>query len=203
MTELDLKTTFKALYAVPRAPALVEVPPMRFLMADGEGEPNTAPPYHETVKALLALSYMIKFQIKKEGGIDYFVMPIEGLWWADDMSRFTFEDKSNLKWTALVMQPDVVTEEQVEAARAATARKWDLPALARLRLDTFAEGPAAQCLHLGPYAEEGPAIRALHDFIAAQGLRMRGKHHEIYLSDPRRTDPAMLRTIIRQPVEAA
>jgi hypothetical protein len=133
------------------------------------------------------------------GGVDYGVLPLEGPWWTADMAKFSVEDKSAWDWTMMIMQPDVVTAEIVEQALAKTAKKG-LAALGRLRLERFAEGSSVQIMHVGPYATEQPTIQRLHAFIAEQGLHRRGKHHEIYLSDPRRTAPEHMKTIIRRPV---
>jgi len=135
-------------------------------------------------------------------GPDYAVMPLEGLWWVPDMSMFTLEDKSAWDWTILMMQPDQVTLEIVEEAKAKTAKKNPSDAVTRVRLERFAEGRAAQVMHVGPYSAEGPTIERLHSFIAEQGYVRAGKHHEVYLSDPRRAAPEKMKTIIRQPVAA-
>jgi hypothetical protein len=170
-------------------------------MVDGEGDPNVSQEYRDAVQALYAVSYAVKFAVKRAaGGVDYRVMLLEGLWWVDDMSTFTVDDKSGWQWTALIAQPDLVTGELVEQAIAAAAAKRALPAAGRVRLERFREGRAAQVLHRGPFSAEGPTIAGLHGFIAAQGLGRRGKHHEIYLTDPSRTAPERLKTVIRQPV---
>jgi hypothetical protein len=127
-------------------------------------------------------------------------MPLEGLWWVADMSTFTVEDKSAWSWTAMIAQPDSVTQAMVDEAVAQATRKKALPAAPSLRLERFKEGRAAQVMHIGPYAAEGPTIQRLHAFIAEHGCERAGRHHEIYLSDPRRADPAKLKTVIRQPV---
>jgi hypothetical protein len=201
--KLDYKRELNELYG-PRAgpPAIVDVPELSFLMVDGMGDPNTSRNYREAVEALFAVSYRVKFAVKRgAGGIDYGVMPLEGLWWVDDMSTFSVDDKSNWSWTAMIMQPDVVTDELVQGSIPEASKK--LPAATRLRLDRFGEGRAAQVLHLGPYSAERPTIERLHAFIAEAGYRLRGKHHEIYLSDPSRAEPAKLKTILRQPIAAA
>ncbi len=206
MRKIDLKKELKPLYGTTSRQGFVfvEVPKMNFLMVDGEGNPNTAKAYSDAVEALYSLSYSLKFMVKKGPlAIDYGVMPLEGLWWADDMADFSALNKDTWKWTAMIMQPEFITAEMVEEAGAATAKKKDLPALSQVRFETFDEARAAQCLYIGPYADEGPTIAELHTFIAENGFKRRGKHHEIYLSDMRRTDPARLKTIIRQPVEAA
>ncbi len=156
------------------------------------------------MQALFSVAYTARFALKRApGGLDYGVMPLEGLWWAKDMSAFTTGDKSSWDWTMMIMQPAQVTSEVFEDARATAARKKQLPAIERLRLEQFTEGRSAQVLHVGPYAAEGPVIQGLHEFIADHGCEPVGKHHEIYLNDPSRTAPEKLRTIIRQPVGKA
>jgi hypothetical protein len=200
-TKIDLKRELKHLYAPGRAPGFVDVPELAFLMIDGHGDPNTAPEYRAAVEALFTVSYAIKFAIKRgPDELDYAVMPLEGLWWVADMSTFTVEDKSAWSWTAMIAQPDSVTQAMVDEAVAQAARKKALPAAPSLRLERFKEGRAAQVMHIGPYAAEGPTIQRLHAFIAEHGCERAGRHHEIYLSDPRRADPAKLKTVIRQPV---
>ncbi len=202
MPRIDMKQTLKGLYRQPAGtPAVVEVPELAFLMTDGMGDPNTTPAYAEAVEALYSVAYTLKFMLKNgPAAADYAVMPLEGLWWADDMASFTSGDRAAWRWTMMIAQPDAIAEELVRQASAQAARKKNLPALPRLRLERFAEGRAAQILHIGPYAAEGPTIERLHEFIAAQGYQLRGKHHEIYLSDPRRSAPERMQTIVRQPI---
>jgi hypothetical protein len=203
-TKVDFKVARKELYRASRDPALVDVPELAFLMLDGHGDPNTATEYTQAVEALYTVSYSLKFAIKRaRDGLDYGVMPLEGLWWVADMSKFTSSKKSDWDWTAMIMQPDQVTQDLLEDALANASAKKSLPAAAKLRLERFCEGPAAQVMHIGPYDAEGPTIKRLHELIAESGRTRRGKHHEIYLSDPRRSAPEKLRTIIRQPVDAA
>jgi hypothetical protein len=162
---------------------------------------HTAPEYRAAVEALYSVAYAIKFAIKRgPDELDYKVMPLEGLWWVPDMSAFSVEDKSAWDWTAMIAQPERVTQAMVDEAVALAARKKPLPAAPKLRLQSFAEGLAAQVMYIGPYAAEGPAIERLHAFIAEHGYERSGRHHEIYLGDPRRTDPAKLKTVIRQPM---
>ncbi|MEN8235451.1 MAG: GyrI-like domain-containing protein [Actinomycetota bacterium] len=202
MVKLDLKRQYREFYA-PSAKqcSLVDVPEMQFLMIDGVGDPNLEQSYREAIEALYAVSYTLKFTSKKEDGIDYTVMSLEGLWWVDDMTGFSLDDKSAWHWTAMIMQPDHITESHVATAVQEVRRKKGLPAIELLRLESFREGPAVQVMHLGPYSDEPPTIDRLHRHASEQGYRLRGKHHEIYLSDPRRTAPERLRTVIRQPVE--
>jgi hypothetical protein len=203
VNKIDYKKELKHLYAASaKQPALVDVPTLRYLRIDGAGDPNTSSAYREAVESLFSLAYTIKFAIKKgEAGIDYGVMPLEGLWWMDDMTQFSVARKDEWLWTLMIMQPPIVTEPLVESCRAELARKKELPALSSVEFAAFEEGKAAQILHIGPFTEEGPTIAKLHAFIEAQGLKLAGKHHEIYLSDIRRAAPDKWKTIIRQPAE--
>jgi len=201
MDKIDLRKDFKSLYQ-PSAKqvAEVDVPAFKFLMIDGEGDPNTAPSYAQAIEALFAVSYTVKFMQKKgPQPIDYAVMPLEGLWWADDMSAFVTGDKAQWKWTMMVMQPSFVPQNLIDAAMLEARKKKSLPAIDLLRLEEFAEGHCAQLLHIGPFSEEGPTIERLHAYMDARGGRT-GKHHEIYLSDIRRADPKKWKTIVRQPM---
>ena len=204
MDVFDIKKERKDLYA-PRAGefALVDVPELAFLMVDGHGNPNTAPAYRDAVEALYAVSYAVRFAARKQLGRVHVVAPLEGLWWAENPDVFLTGSKDDWSWTMMIHQPDWIPAELVEGARAAVARKKDLPALDRLRFERFAEGPSVQTLHVGPYDDEGPAISRMHAFAAGQGLVLRGKHHEIYLGDPRKVEAARLRTVLRQPVSPA
>jgi hypothetical protein len=201
---VDLKQRLGSLYRpLPNEVTIIDVPPMLFLMIDGAGDPNTATEYQEALQALYSLSYTLKFLLKKEQGLDYTVMPLEGLWWTPDMPAFDAQHKEQWLWTMMIAQPAEVTSAHVERARAEAQLKKPSPALARLRLEEFHEGLAVQIMYLGPYASEGPTIARLHAFIHEQGYTFDGrqqKHHEIYLSDPRRTAPEKLRTVIRQPM---
>lgn len=204
MPKLDLKQTLKPLYQ-PSAKAVVavDVPAFQYLMIDGAGDPNTTPAYAQAVEALFSVSYTAKFMLKKgPQAIDYTVMPLEGLWWAPDMATFSTADKSNWLWTLMIMQPPMVTEALIHQAIDELKRKKKaVPAVDALRLATFTEGRCAQTLHVGPFTEEGPTIARVHAFIHEQGAALAGKHHEIYLSDIRRSNPATWKTIIRQPMQ--
>jgi hypothetical protein len=199
--KLDFLKARKDLYAPPKDPVAVTVPPMRYLMLDGSGNPNTSPFYQAVVEALFSMAYTIKFAIKKSSGTDYGVLPLEGLWWADDPQSFLNQEKDLWSWTMMIAQPDLVKEEVVEKARAKAKKKKGLPLLDQVRFEAYDEGLCAQMMHIGPYSAEGPNIARMHAFIEQQGCRISGKHHEIYLSDVRRTAPEKLRTILRQPME--
>jgi hypothetical protein len=202
MTKIDFKKEWKNLYqASAKEVVQVDVPAMHFLMVDGQGDPNTAQEYKDAIEALFAVAYTLKFMVKKGPlALDYGVMPLEGLWWADDMRHFGTGDKSDWKWTAMVMQPPFITSAMVYGAISEVQKKKHPAALGKLRMKEFSEGKCAQILHVGPFAEEGPTIEKLHQFIQARG-QLRGKHHEIYLSDIRKAAPEKWKTIIRQPMQ--
>ncbi|MEI6044661.1 MAG: GyrI-like domain-containing protein [Chloroflexota bacterium] len=203
MEKIDLKKELKHLYnASVKEVGLVDVPAMNFLLIDGAGDPNTAQEYKDAIEALYGLAYTLKFRLKKgELARDYGVPPLEGLWWTEDMANFSAEDKAAWKWTMLIMQPEFVTLEHVNEARAELEKKKNPVALPKIRFEAFEEGLSAQIMHLGPYAAEAPTIEKLHHFIQTNGYRLSGKHHEIYLSDPRKAAPEKMKTIIRQPIE--
>jgi hypothetical protein len=202
MTTLLKTDTVGLLYHATTTPELVQVPTLRFLAIDGHGDPNVSPAYAEAIQALYAVSYAAKFAVKRAGGEDFKVSPLEGLWTADDLDTFLTGDKASWDWTMLIRQPDSVTRELVGRFADEVAIRKGLASARRLRLERFTEGPAAQMLHVGPYSAEGPTIARLHAFLHEQGLAFDGhvqRHHEIYLGDPRRAAPDKLRTIIRQP----
>ena len=203
MTKIDFKKELKHLYRPStRRFEVVDVPPMNYLMIDGHGDPNTAQAYADAVEALYAVAYKIKFKSKRELGKDYVVPPLEGLWWAEDMETFTSRDKNAWDWTMMIMQPEWVTQEMVEETVEEVAKKKDLTALPKLRLETYHEGPAVQIMHVGSYDDEGPTIaRMHHEFMPENGYEPAGKHHEIYLGDPRKVAPEKLKTVLRQPVK--
>jgi hypothetical protein len=201
MPKTDFKKTLKHLYSPPRKFTVVEVPEMQFTMIDGHGDPNTAQEYKDAVEALYAVAYKIKFASKRDLDQDYVVPPLEGLWWAEDMTTFLSRDKSAWDWTMMIMQPDWITQQMVEQAVQQVAKSKELPALGKLWLETYHEGLAVQIMHLGSYDDEGPTLAQLHsEFLPQNGLIEAGKHHEIYVSDPRRTAPEKLKTVLRQPV---
>lgn len=203
MKKIDYKKELKQLYKPsPKSIEIVDVPKMNFLMVDGQGDPNTAQDYKDAIEVLYNVSYALKFMIKKSSmEIDYGVMPLEGLWWADDMSKFSINDKSSWKWTSLIMQPELITQDLFVKACEQVKAKKDPVALPKLRFESFDEGKVAQTMHIGPFSEEGPTIERIHAFIKESGYTLRDKHHEIYLSDIRKAAPEKWKTIIRQPVK--
>jgi len=199
MAKIDYKKQLKHLYKPSaRKVEIVDVPRMNFLMIDGEGDPNTSQEFQDAVEALFGVSYTLKFMIKKaELEIDYGVMPLEGLWWADDMTQFSIEKKGSWKWTLMIMQPEFVTINLFDEAVVQVDKKKNPIALPKIDFDSFSEGMAVQIMHLGPFSEEGPTIQKLHDFIRENGFKLSGRHHEIYLSDIRKAAPEKWKTIIR------
>jgi hypothetical protein len=201
MAKLDLQKELKHLYQpTSKEFSIVEVPPMNFVMLDGRGDPNTSEEFQGAMTALYGMSFTLKFASKRQLGIDYTVMPSEGLWWTDGALGLNLEDKSKFCWTLMLMQPEQITASMVEQAWKDVQRKRPSPALDRVRFERFAEGWAVQIMYIGPYANEGPTIARMHEFIAQNGYEPAGKHHEIYLGNPRRSAPEKLKTVLRQPI---
>jgi hypothetical protein len=198
--KIDYKKVFRESYGATAKPAVLEVPHMSFLMLDGAGDPETSPRFQAAIEALFGLAYTLKFMIKKGPmALDFTVMPLEGLWWAEDMARFR-ENRAAWQWRLMIMQPPVISAALVdEAATAMRARKKSL-LLDEMRFERFEEGKAVQLLHVGPFSAEGPAVERLHRYAEEQQLALRGLHHEVYLSDMRRAAPERWKTILRQPV---
>lgn len=200
----DVKKERKDLYAPTSGDfQFVDVPEIGFLMVDGHGDPNTTVAYRDAVEALFAASYAIRAVAKTRLQRVHTVAPLEGLWSADDLTVFRTRDKSAWDWTMMIAQPDWISPEVADEALA-SARKKHLPALSLVRYERYREGRSAQILHVGSYDDEGPTIARLHEeFLPAHELAPAGRHHEIYIGDPRKTEPARLKTILRQPVTAA
>lgn len=201
--KVDFKKTLSCYRARSGVFDTVDVPPLRYLMIDGHGDPNTSQEYADAIASVYPVAYSLKFFSKRELDRDYVVPPLEALWWATDMRSFTTDrDKSRWSWTVMIMAPDWIDRAMFSAAVDAVSSKADRVGLDRVRLEALVEGRSVQTLHIGSYDDEAEVLRRLHgEYIPDSGLRMTGKHHEIYLSDPRRVEPSKLRTILRQPVE--
>lgn len=203
MNKTDYKKELGQLYSgKPGEYMVVQVPKLNFIMIDGHGDPNTSQEYIDAIGALYPVAYAIKFMSKLVKGEDFGVMPLEGLWWATNMADFGAQNKANWQWTAMIVQPPAVTRDLYDRAVEQVRQKKHPKAVDELRFEAYDEGRAAQVMYLGPYSDEGPVIQKLHEFITQQGGSLgpgTKHHHEIYLGDPRRTDPAKLKTIIRQP----
>ncbi len=204
MKKLDLRKEFKPLLSPPsKDVVVVNVPRFQFLMIDGHGDPNTSLLFQESMQALYALAFGLKFTLKKEKAVDYPVMPLEGLWWSEGVEWFDMKERRDWRWTLMILQPSVVTKVWVERIRAMTLEKGKAPAAARVRFEPFREGRSVQILHIGPYGAEGPTIARIHEYMNSRGWVPNGHHHEIYLGDPRRSAPEKLRTVLRQPARPA
>lgn len=200
--KVDLKRTLDSYRASVGSFRVLDVPEMHYLMVDGAGDPNTSPAYVEAVASLYPVAYTMKFASKRELHRDYVVPPLEGLWWADDMAAFTTaRDKSRWQWTMMILVPSWLDRRMFEAAVDQVASTRPAPRLGDVRLESLVEGTCVQTLHRGSFDDEATVLARMHDeFVPSRGLRLTGRHHEIYLSDPRRTAPDRLRTILRQPV---
>ena len=166
MKTIDLKKTLKPLYSASASkPAIIDVPALNTLMVDGTGDPNS-PAFQEAVGSLYSVAYTLKFAFKKEKAVDYPVMALEGLWCADDPVAFLSGKRDDWTWTIFIVLPDVVTRKDVAEAVAAVKKKAKFPRFPEVRFEKFAEGKAAQIMHIGPYSAEGPTIERLHKFIA-------------------------------------
>lgn len=197
--KVDLKKQFRDLYNPPKTPVIVDVPGFNFIAIEGKGDPNTSREYQDALETLYGLSYTIKFDLKKQGK-DYTVMPLEGLWWTEQ-KILDLKDKSSFCWISMIMQPDFVTKNHFESAKESLRKKKNPASLDKAYWFPYKEDKSAQIMHIGPFDDEPPTIEKLHSFIDEKGLKISGKHHEIYLSDFRKTAPDKLKTVIRYPVK--
>ncbi|MBX2874701.1 MAG: GyrI-like domain-containing protein [Saprospiraceae bacterium] len=206
MTKIDFKKAFKNEYAPKaKAPSVIEVPPMNYLMIDGEGYPEENQTWTDSIEALYPLAFGLKFMFKKKTPpadyYDYVVPPLEGLWWlAKGDPDFYLQNKEDWRWTMMIRQPDFITAQMVEEKIEELKIKKRLPALDKVRFERMNEGLVVQIMHIGPFSEEPATLEVLHGFIRDNGYDFRAKHHEIYLSDPRRANPEKMKTVLRQPI---
>jgi hypothetical protein len=205
VTKVDFKKELRELYNPPKKFVMIDVPEKQYLMVDGHGDPNVAQEYQDALEALYAVAYKLKFMSKQQLGKDYVVPPLEGLWWAENMETFTTaRDKSQWDWTMMIMTPEWIRMDLFAEARNLVRKSTHPAALEKVRLEKYHEGLSVQIMHVGSYDDEGPTLLALHrEYIPEHGLLENGKHHEIYLGDPRRVAPEKLKTILRQPVREA
>lgn len=200
MDKIDLKKQYKSFYAPSNKEfSFIRLPALNYLSIDGHGAPDSAL-YMDAIQTLYSLAYTLKFTLKKSGGSNYTVMGLEGLWWMDDMTQFSADNKNEWLWTAMILQPEFITSEMLDEAIRTAQAKGKAPLGSQAHLQTLAEGECVQIMFIGAYDAEAPTIVKMHAFIREQGYIPHGKHHEIYLSDPRRVAPEKNRTILRQPV---
>jgi hypothetical protein len=201
MIKIDLKKELRELYnPTAKDVTVVDVPKANFILIDGQGSPESTQ-FQQSIEALYTIAYTIKFDRKKKDMIDYGVMALEGLWWAEDMAIFNPDksDRNKWQWTLMIMQPDFINRDIFDYAKDTSQKKKDNPVITKVRFESFNEGKSAQIMHIGPFSEEGTNIRRIHKKIAEIGGKLSGKHHEIYLSDFRRVDPVKMKTVLRQP----
>jgi hypothetical protein len=201
MDKIDHKKVYKEFYRPLKKPTITEVPELNFIMVDGKGNPNTTQEYKDAVGSLYAVAYTVKFSLKKAGIADFTVMPLEGLWWSEGHFKIDADRKDEWSWTAMIMQPEPVSVKHIDEAIIQAQEKKELPSLPKLRYESYDEGLSVQIMYVGPWSDEAPTIELMHQYAEEAGYKLRGKHHEIYLSDPRRTTPVNLKTVIRQPIE--
>ncbi len=199
---LDLKKVLKDLYDTKKTePYFVTAPKLKIISCCGYGNPNNSVLFQKTMSALYSITYTIKFMLKQTDNPLYTVMPLEGLWWTDEMSTFSLEKKEEWKWKVFIVQPDFITREIFDCGiKELLKKKKEDVDTSLLSFDSFEEGLCAQILHIGPYAQEEPTVKKLHEFINHEGYKMTGLHHEVYMGDPRKAAPEKLKTLIRQPV---
>jgi len=200
MEKIDLKKKYKSAFTGKKQAQIIEIPPMKYVTFSGKGNPNTSLEFENAMGVLYGMAYTLKFAWKAKDR-DFVVAPLEGQWWADDMQDFVEGNKDNWMWKVMIALPEYVGEEDFQAAKEALEKKKNPAMLERAGLETIEDGLAVQVLYVGPYSEEAATISAMHHFAEEQGYRLRGKHREIYLSNPQRTDPDKLKTIIRHPLE--
>lgn len=200
--KIDFKRTLDGYRAESGVFRVIDLPEQQYLMIDGHGDPNTSPAYPDALAALYPVAYRLKFTSKRDFGRDYVVPPLEGLWWAEDLSSFTAaRDKSKWDWTMMILTPDWIDQALFQAATEQVAAKSAPSRLNEVRLEPLAEGRCVQTLHLGSFDDEAAILAELHhEFLPGHGYQPTGTHHEVYFSDPRKVAPERLRTLLRQPI---
>ena len=202
MSKLDYKKQYPQYYRPKKKPGIIEIPEMNYFMIDGMGDPNTSKKYQAAVECLYAVSYTLKMKIVKKNNPedDYVVPPLEGLWYMDKMEDWSMDNKEDWLWTMMIRIPDFVSEELIKRSIEITKETKDPVALPKLYYKKYTESTVVQIMYLGAYADEGPTIKMMHNHAEGEGYRLNGKHHEIYLGDPRKVAAEKLKTVIRQPI---
>ena len=203
MAKIDYKKDFPEMFNAPAdKPVEVKIPKMNYIMVTGKGSPES-PEFQRAVEALYGISFTIKFMPKKGikilGYQEYSVPPLSGLWWMGDNTSFDMHKRDDWQWTVMIVQPPFIDEGLVGQAKEMLKKKKDNPMIDKVEFKPFEEGDAVQMMHVGPYSTESETIEKIFSYIKEKGYKLSGKHHEIYLGDPRRTAPEKLKTIIRHP----
>ena len=201
--KLDYKKEFPEIYKPSlKTPTIIKIPKMTYFMIDGTGDPNTSEEYKDIVQILYNISYTLKMKIikKETPDKDYVVPPLEGLWYMPKMDEWSMEDKEKWQWTMMIRIPDFIEDTQIKKALKILKETKNPSFFSKLRYEQYDEGTCVQIMYLGPYDEEPPTIKKMHQFAEKNGYILNGHHHEIYLSDPRRIEPERLKTILRQPI---
>ena len=209
MNKIDLRKQYKEFYNPPADHVtIVTIPTFQFVMIDGRIEPGTtpgtSPSFQQAMDVLYGAAYTLKFmsKLRRENPIDYTVMGLEALWWIED-GEFDITKPDNWYWTAMILQPDHITDDMFREAQIKIKEKKPNPGIDKLRLDKFNEGLCVQIMHVGPYATEPITVKKMGEFTAQNGYQMQHKHHEVYIGNPLRADPARLKTILRHPIKRA
>lgn len=201
--KIDYKKEFPDIYnPSSKEISIITIPPMKFFMIDGKGDPNTSQEFQDAIPVLYGASFTLKMkEIKKKTPTkDYVIPPLEGLWYMPNMKEWSMTDKNKWQWTLMIRIPDFATADQIYRTIEILKQKPNLPSLPKLRIETYNEGLSMQIMHIGPYDAEPPTIAKMHKFAEQNGYKLNGKHHEIYLGDPRKGDPLKIKTILRQPI---
>ena len=204
MKKIDFRKEYKHLYSPsPKEVVVVDVPKMNFLTVDGHGDPNSSQEFQSAMQALYGVAFTLKFYFKKKekpgNYFEFVVPPLEGLWWGEG-KNFDMRKKDEWNWKIMIMQPSFITKAMVGDAIGQARQKKDSPAIDRVRFEQFHEGLCAQTMHIGPYSAEEGTITRVHEFIKENGYKFRDKHHEIYMSDPRKVAPEKMKTVVRHPI---
>lgn len=200
MEKIDMKKTLKECYTGKSSVKFVEVPKIKYITYTGKGNPNTSEEFKSSMEVLYGMAYTMKFQFKKEER-DFVVMPLEGQWWTDIPEDFSLDNRDIWNWKVMIALPDYVTDEAFEKSREILKKKKDPIGLEKAKLEEVEDGLSAQFLYKGPYRDEAPYIKEMHEYIESQGYRLRDRHREIYLNSPQRVSEDKLKTIIRHPIE--
>lgn len=200
MEKIDLKKVNKVAYTGKSEPQIVTIPPMKYVLVSGKGDPNNSEEFEQAVGVIYALAYTMKFESKKKER-DFVVAPMEGQWWAEDLNDFKDANRDNWLWNLMIALPDHIDKEDFENAKSIVKRKKNPSGLEKAKFEVMEDGTVVQVKYIGPYSEEAATIAGMHHYAEERGYRLRGRHREVYLSDPRKTDPGKLKTIIRHPVE--